>query len=81
MPFSDVIKKLKHLNLENLEKRNCGDCKEKDTCTKCLFPYPLSSKEYCDFKKQNDTNEPAKHVFAFNVIKDILFKPLNPYDF
>ncbi len=80
-PFSEIKENLDLLSKGNFKERNCKKCKEKNTCAKCLFPFPLTSKEYCDLKKKNDTNEPAKHVYAFNVIKDILYKPLNPYDF
>jgi len=79
--FSDIKKNLYDLNMENLEKRNCKGCKKIETCMKCLFPYPLSPEEYCDYKNKIDTNEPAKYVFAFSVIKVLLFKPLNVYDF
>jgi len=79
--FSDIRKNLHDLNKENLEKRNCIGCKKNETCIKCLFPYPLSSEEFCNYKSLNDTNEPAKYVLAFNVLQDLLFKPLNPYDF
>jgi len=79
--FSDIRKNLHDLNKENFEKRNCIGCKKNETCIKCLFPYPLSTEEYCDYKNLNDTNEPAKFVFAFSVLKDLVFKPLNPYDF
>ncbi|MBU2540409.1 MAG: B12-binding domain-containing radical SAM protein [Candidatus Omnitrophica bacterium] len=32
-------------NLKN--KRGCNSCLAKDSCPKCLFPYPLSDREYC----------------------------------
>ena len=79
--FSDIRKNLHDLNKENLEKRNCIGCKKNETCMKCFFPYPLSSEEFCNYKSLNDTIEPAKYVLAFNILQDLLFKPLNPYDF
>ena len=79
--LSDFRKNVRDLNIKNFKKRNCKECRRKETCIKCLFPYPLSSEEYCDYKNQYDTNEPAKYVFTFSVLKDILFKPLNAYDF
>ena len=79
--FSDIRKNLHDLSIKNFEKRNCIGCKENEACIKCLFPYPLSSEEYCKNKKLNETNETAKHVFAFNILEDFLFKPINPYDF
>jgi radical SAM superfamily enzyme YgiQ (UPF0313 family) len=79
--FSDIERNLHELNIESLENRNCISCQKHETCIKCLFPYPLSSDAYCDYKKQNDTNDPAKYVFVVGVLKDFLFKPLNVYDF
>ena len=79
--LSDFRKNVRDLNIKNFKKRNCKECRRKETCIKCLFPYPLSSEEYCDYKNQYDTNEPAKYVFTFSVLKDVLFKPLNVYDF
>ena len=79
--FSDIRKNLHDLSIKNFEKRNCIGCKKNEACIKCLFPYPLSSEEYCKNKKLNETNETAKHVFAFNILEDFLFKPINPYDF
>jgi len=79
--FSDLRKNLQNLRSKNLERRNCRGCEKNETCVKCLFPSPLTFKEYCEYKNLNDTIEPAKYIYAFNILEDFLFKPINLYDF
>ncbi|MHA1931738.1 MAG: B12-binding domain-containing radical SAM protein [Promethearchaeota archaeon] len=79
--FSDLERNLYRLKKENEEARNCSNCKQEDSCIKCLFPHPLSSKEYCQYKNFNFTNEPARIINVLNLAKDLLFKPANLIDF
>lgn len=48
----DIIKNLKLLWNDMKKKRNCGDCLVKDNCSKCLFPYPINSKEFCQMRRK-----------------------------
>ena len=61
--------------------RNCGQCKVNETCIKCLFPFPLLIERYCEYKRKHLTNKPAKLINAFTVVKDFLFRPINPLEF
>jgi len=75
--FSDIIRNLEHLKKEVIESRNCLTCVKNATCIKCLFPFPLSTKKYCQFKNDLETNEVAKLIISFNISKDLLIKPSN----
>ena len=79
--FPDLNFKLKQLQKEESERRNCRDCIRNNTCLKCPFPFPLSSKEYCEFKKISHTSETTSLINSFNILKDLLLQPTNPQDF
>ncbi|MFX1311571.1 MAG: B12-binding domain-containing radical SAM protein [Promethearchaeota archaeon] len=78
--FLDINRNIQRLKDELIDRRNCSGCNKNDTCVKCLFPSPLSPKEYCKYKNMFDTEKPAKLINIFNLIKDFLFKPINLYD-
>lgn len=78
--FSKIKLNLNRLKKENIKLRNCNDCKENETCLKCIFPKPLSAEKYCEYKKRCNTYESAKIINEFNIVKDFLFKPLNPFE-
>ena len=78
--FSEIKRKLNHVQKKNIELRNCKDCNENETCIKCTYPNPLSSEEYCYYKRSYNINKAAKMIDNFNIVKDFLFKPLNPFD-
>ena len=79
--FSDLLFKLNQSQQEESKRRNCRDCFINNTCLKCPFPFPLSSKEYCEFKKISNTNETARLINSINILKDLLFQPTFPQDF
>lgn len=79
--FSNLKSNIDYLQKQEIKRRNCNRCSEKETCMKCIFPYPLSSKEYCKYKKVNNTIESARIINSFNTMKDLLLKPINPLDF
>ncbi|MFX0036664.1 MAG: B12-binding domain-containing radical SAM protein [Candidatus Hermodarchaeota archaeon] len=79
--FQSIVQKLKNLRKETVEKRTCTDCIVNKNCLKCLFPYPLSTEMYCKFKRACRTDEPAEYINKFNLVKDFIFKPINPFEF
>ena len=79
--FSNIMRNLQHLKKEKVERRKCNKCIKNETCLKCIFPYPLSSEEYCEIKRKNDTNKPAYIINTFNILKDFLYMPINPLDY
>ncbi|NVM36819.1 MAG: radical SAM protein [Candidatus Lokiarchaeota archaeon] len=81
LSFSDLIQNLENLKKEREKTRNCRQCKVNEKCIKCIFPFPLSTERYCEYKRYYYTNKPAKLINAFGVVKDFLFKPINPLEF
>jgi radical SAM protein with 4Fe4S-binding SPASM domain len=79
--FLDIKYRLEELKEKEMMRRNCVQCKIKDTCSKCLFPSPLSSELFCNYRMKCDTSEPSKILNASNLIKDLTFKPINLLDF
>jgi len=78
--FLDIKLNMYRLQKKNRELRSCRECKENLACVKCTFPYPLSHEKYCKYKRSNATIEAAKLIDNFNIVKDFLFKPLNPFE-
>ena len=74
--FSDILQILQNLHKEKEEKRKCNECIKKNTCLKCLYPYPLSTEQYCQLRRNFNTNKTARLINSFNLLKDLLFKPL-----
>ena len=79
--FADIKQNLQKMKKEIEEKRNCLGCIRNKTCVKCLFPFPMSSEEYCKHEIFCDTTKAADLIDSFNTIKDYLLKPINLFDF
>jgi hypothetical protein len=71
MSYRKIAENLEHLRLEMEQKKGCQSCDKKATCTKCIFPAPLSGGEYCHLKKYTDTNQVAKLVHDLDMIKEV----------
>ena len=81
MPFHDIKTVLDQIEIERRTSRDCDSCKRVKTCTKCLYPYPLSSKEYCECIKKNDTSNPAYVIDTLNLFKDLIYNPSPFYNY
>ena len=81
MPFSEIKRNINNIKKSVINRRGCSQCSQEKFCQKCYSPYPLSSTEYCKYKNLHKTNESANLINVFYVIKDLLYKPINPYDF
>jgi hypothetical protein len=79
--FSKIKQNLQKLEKINFEARRCYSCDKKQTCVKCVFPYPLLSGEYCEYRNQFDTKTPSNIVNALNVMKEMIFKPMDFLDY
>ncbi|MFX0039365.1 MAG: B12-binding domain-containing radical SAM protein [Promethearchaeota archaeon] len=79
--FSEIKLNINRLQKKNKELRICKECKENKNCIQCLFPKPLSTDKYCKYIRSYNTNEVATIIDGFNIVKDFLFKPINPFDF
>ncbi len=49
----DIIEKVNLLWNDMKKKRCCNDCPARDNCSKCLFPYPMDSREYCKIRSKS----------------------------
>ncbi|MFW9819965.1 MAG: B12-binding domain-containing radical SAM protein [Candidatus Thorarchaeota archaeon] len=79
--FQEILQNIKNIKKKEIKKRNCIGCAENEHCIKCLFPYPLSTEEYCNCKQSFFTNKPAKMIDIFSIINKVLFRPLNLLEF
>jgi radical SAM superfamily enzyme YgiQ (UPF0313 family) len=79
--FTEITRKLDDLQKRVVKERNCINCDRKKTCIRCLFTYPLSPKDYCIFKRRNDTNKATHLIFSLDILKDFIFKPITFLDF
>lgn len=79
--FTNITKKIQNIRDKIMLERNCIQCIRNETCVKCLFPFPLSGEQYCQYRIIHDTNKPANFINGFYVANDLLLKPLNLFDF
>jgi hypothetical protein len=42
-----------HLERDEAKKRNCASCPVSLSCSRCLFPEPLGSARFCEFRKRH----------------------------
>jgi len=49
--YEEMETTLKNIQKKELSSRNCAKCPVRDACSKCLFPFPLTTEEYCDLKR------------------------------
>jgi radical SAM protein with 4Fe4S-binding SPASM domain len=48
-----LIEKLRDLKKREERKRGCERCEIKESCSRCLFPSPLTSKDFCTIRKKH----------------------------
>lgn len=51
--FNRLKKKINKRWQSEIEKRGCHRCPVKDSCSKCLFPHPVDTAQYCRIRKSN----------------------------
>ncbi len=49
--FDEIKKNLEEYCREEIKKRGCLSCEARDFCSRCLFPYPVDSAEYCRLRR------------------------------
>jgi len=78
--FSQIkrIIELKQSSFEN--QMNCHSCLKNDDCVKCLYPYPMDYKQFCNYSF-NRNKKAGNVLYSFNAIKELLFKPISVYDY
>lgn len=51
VPLPVLMENIKKIHRETEKKRACLNCSKNSTCTKCIFPHPLTEGEYCHLRK------------------------------
>lgn len=69
--YKEIINKLDIEILNTKIRRECIGCKEKSSCIKCAFPFPLPEDEYCRNKKTSNTVRAAELIIGLDQIKQI----------
>ncbi len=76
------IKQMIKQTLSDTEKmRKCKSCTIRNFCNKCAYPFPLSSKGYCQLRKMKDLTKTANLVNSLSVLKDLIFEPITLIDY
>jgi radical SAM superfamily enzyme YgiQ (UPF0313 family) len=70
MSLERISKNLRRLYREAENLRGCQNCHKKSVCAMCIFPGPLSGKEYCDLKKNANTEESAQLLRSLELFKE-----------
>ncbi len=79
--FDKLLENLQQIYEEQLRIRNCITCKSYETCIKCVSSNPLPFDKYCEYMRKNNTTVSAKLVNSVDVLKDLMFKQINRFDF
>ncbi|MHA2390529.1 MAG: B12-binding domain-containing radical SAM protein [Promethearchaeota archaeon] len=80
-PYKEIKQNLENLHSEKLKIRGCKACNINYSCFKCLYPDPLSSTEYCKYKKEIDTTNPSNLIITLQMFREFLFNPIIPRDY
>ena len=71
MPLPVMAENLKRIYRETEDRRGCKRCPQESVCSRCIFPGPLSEREYCRLRKNFNTEEPSAIMRAFDLFKEI----------
>lgn len=50
--FRDIKKNIEVYREKEIKIRGCNTCPVRESCSKCLYPYPMDSSEYCRLHRQ-----------------------------
>jgi len=79
--FAHIKQLIKQIFLDTEKTRKCKLCTIRNFCNKCAFPFPLSSKDYCQFRDMNDLTKTANLINSISVLKDLNFEPITLIDY
>jgi radical SAM superfamily enzyme YgiQ (UPF0313 family) len=79
--FPDIKQNLENSKKKIVDSRKCNRCIQNKNCLKCLFPFPLSSEEYCSYKNTLNAIEPARMLNVFYRITDFFVDPISYLDY
>lgn len=72
MPFAEIIVRSNELRSRAEHRRNCRDCEKKEGCPKCIFPHPISEREFCALNREFDSREAADLVRSLDMFKGFI---------
>jgi anaerobic magnesium-protoporphyrin IX monomethyl ester cyclase len=49
----EIIERLNELRGKTESERGCNSCSVKESCSKCIFPFPLKAEEFCQIQKKD----------------------------
>lgn len=64
-----IVKRFKRKFEMEQSRRGCRTCPVNDTCSKCLYPYPMTAQEYCDIRR--NYSQAGKITRLLTVMKDL----------
>ncbi|MHA1670380.1 MAG: B12-binding domain-containing radical SAM protein [Promethearchaeota archaeon] len=79
--FVHIKQMIDQILFDTAKTRNCLSCSIKNFCNKCAFPFPLSSKDYCQFKIKYDLIKSANLVNSLSILKDLILEPITLIDY
>ncbi|MHA1192374.1 MAG: B12-binding domain-containing radical SAM protein [Promethearchaeota archaeon] len=79
--FAHIKQMIKQILFDTEKTRNCKSCTIRNFCNKCAYPFPLSSKHYCQLRNMNDLTKTANLVNSLSVLKDLIFEPFTLIDY
>jgi len=71
MPYGKIAETLEQLRSESEAKKGCRNCDRDKSCSKCIFPAPLSGGEYCYLKQYTNTDRVTKLIENLNLVKEV----------
>lgn len=71
MPLSQIIQNIETHHHDARIARDCRNCSRRDTCVKCIFPFPLTGPQYCGLRQRVDTVAPAQLLRWADSFKDL----------
>ncbi|MCP5107986.1 MAG: hypothetical protein GY950_31645 [bacterium] len=71
VPLPVIAENIKKMRMDAEKKRGCGNCGKNKTCTRCVFPQPLSAGEYCHLKRISTTERVSSVVQSLDPLKEI----------
>jgi radical SAM superfamily enzyme len=71
MAFEELWERLEALHQAAEKERDCPGCPQQAECARCLFPHPLSTREYCNLQRSGKTLESAQLLRIFDAFKEL----------
>lgn len=69
MPPQEIVENIGVRRRATLERRNCPGCPKQEVCAACIFPHPLPEEEYCQLRKQADSEAAARLIRTVELYK------------